>query len=198
MAELKSTRAFGSLRVDGTLLDSSGSAGTSGQVLSSVGAGTSWTTTSGGANNSISEYAQFFGTGANASVYLTTEAEVDWMSTSASFSNGTWSNNGTRITVPITGVYLIATNWYLSSTTGQRSTIRIRLSINGTGIDEFCRHTYIRNAESHQNSSANMQTLLYLTANDTIAVMSIIDAGDNGPSLELVKTQSSISVVRMA
>lgn len=196
MAELNSTTAFGSLRIDGTLLDSSGDAGTSGQILSSTATGTNWITSS-GADNSISEYAQYIGTGTNEDVHIT-EAEVNWMSTTPAFSSGTWSNNGTRITVPTTGVYLVTTNWYLSGT-GRRPTIRIRLAVNGTGISEFCRHTYIRRTANHNNSSANMQTLLSLTANDTISVRSIDDAGDNtGVGMDLVKTDSSISVVRLA
>ena len=67
MAELNSTTAFGSLRIDGTLLDSSGDAGTSGQILSSTVTGTNWIT-SGGADNSISEYAQYIGTGTDEDV----------------------------------------------------------------------------------------------------------------------------------
>ena len=196
MAELKSTTANGSLRIDGSLIDSSGDAGTSGQLLSSTATGTNWIT-SGGADNSISEYAQYIGTGTNADVHLATEAEVNWMSTSPAFSSGTWANNGIRITVPTTGVYLVTTNWYMSGT-GRRPTIRIRLAVNGTGISEFCRNTYIRVAESHDNSSANMQTLLSLTANDNISVMSFGDAGDSTPVVTLFKAQSSISVVRLA
>ena len=196
MAELNSTTAFGSLRIDGTLLDSSGDAGTSGQLLSSTATGTNWIT-SGGVDNSISEYVQYVGAGTTTDVYLGTEAEIDWMNTTAAFSSGTWSNNGTRITVPTTGVYLVTTNWYLIGS-GRRPTIRIRLSVNGTGIGEFCRHTYIRITASHNNSSANMQTLLSLTANDTIAVRSIDDAGDSTPTLNLVTSDSSISVVRLA
>jgi hypothetical protein len=195
MAELKSTTANGSLRIDGTLLDSSGDAGTSGQVLSSTATGTNWIN-SGGADNSISEYAQYVGTGANADVHVA-ETEINWMSTSPAFSSGTWANNGIRITVPTTGIYLVTTNWYLLGT-GRRPTIRIRLAVNGTGISEFCRNTYIRVSESHNNSSANMQTLLSLTASDNISVMSFGDAGDSTPVVNLLKTQSSISVVRLA
>ena len=194
MAELKSTAANGSLRIDGTLLDSSGDAGTSGQLLSSTATGTNWIT-SGGADNSISEYAQYVGTGASVDVHIA-ETEINWMSTSPAFSSGTWSNNGTRITVPTTGVYLVTTNWYLIGS-GTRPTIRIRLAVNGTGIIEFCRNTYIRNTANHTNSSANMQTLLSLTANDTISVLCIEDAGANNPVATLDKSDSSISVVRL-
>ena len=197
MAELNSTTAFGSLRIDGTLLDSSGDAGTSGQLLSSTATGTNWITSSGGADNSISEYAQYVGTGTDEDVHENDETEVNWMSTTPAFSSGTWSNNGTRITVPTTGIYLVTTNWYLSGT-GRRPTIRIRLAVNGTGISEFCRNTYMRITAGHNNSSANMQTLLSLTANDTISVLTIGDAGDNTPVSTLDKSASSISVVRLA
>ena len=42
MAELKSTKAFGSFKVDGELYDSFGNSGTSGQVLKSTGTGIQW------------------------------------------------------------------------------------------------------------------------------------------------------------
>ena len=42
MAELKSTKAFGDFGVDGTLYDSFGNSGTSGQVLKSTGTGVQW------------------------------------------------------------------------------------------------------------------------------------------------------------
>lgn len=42
MAELKSTKAFGSFKVEGKLYDSFGNSGTSGQVLKSTGTGIQW------------------------------------------------------------------------------------------------------------------------------------------------------------
>jgi len=42
MAELKSTKAFGSFKVEDELYDSFGNSGTSGQVLKSTGTGTEW------------------------------------------------------------------------------------------------------------------------------------------------------------
>jgi len=56
MAKLKSgSRVYGSFQVDGTLLDSSGDAGTSGQVLSSTGTGTNWVTGGGGGISNVVE-----------------------------------------------------------------------------------------------------------------------------------------------
>lgn len=63
MAKLKSgTRVYGSLQVDGTLLDSSGDAGSSGQVLSSTATGTNWVA-AGGGGGGISNYVKYVGTG---------------------------------------------------------------------------------------------------------------------------------------
>jgi len=198
MARLKQTKIYGDLELEGTFLDSSGDAGTSGQMLSSTGTGTNWIDATSGAF-SINTYAQFSGAGeSNQDVHISEEAEIDWMNPTATFSSGTWVNNGTRITVPNTGIYLVMTNWYFSGT-GRRPTVRLRVAVNGTGINEFCRHTYIRIAAGHNNSSGNWQTLLSLTANDQISIMCVNDAGD-GTNLTqtLDKDQSSISIVQLA
>ncbi len=50
MAELKSTKAFGSFKVDGELYDSFGNSGTSGQVLKSTGTGIQWGDAPAGSN----------------------------------------------------------------------------------------------------------------------------------------------------
>lgn len=198
MAKLKETKIYGDLELDGTFLDSSGDAGTSGQILSSTGTGTNWIDVPSSGAFSIDTYAQFSGSGeTNEDVHISEEAEIDWMNPTATFSSGTWVNNGTRITVPNTGIYLIMTNWYFSGT-GRRPTVRLRVAVNGTGIDEFCRHTYIRNSASHLNSSGNWQTLLSLTANDQISILCVEDAGDGTPVVTLDKDQSSISIVQVA
>jgi len=160
--------------------------------------GTNWINGPSGNSLSINTYAQFSGAGeTNQDVHIATEAEIDWMNPTATFSSGTWSNNGTRITVPNTGIYLVMTNWYFSGT-GRRPAVRLRVAVNGTGINEFCRHTYIRNGASHLNSSGNWQTLLSLTASDQISIMCVNDAGDQTPTQTLDKDQSSISIVQLA
>ena len=58
-------------------------------------------------------------------------------------------------------------------------------------------HTYIRIGASHNNSSGNWQTLVSLTANDQISIMSVNDAGDNTPTVFLDRS-SSISIVQLA
>ena len=208
MAKLEQTKIYSDLELDGAFLDSSGDAGTSGQMLSSTGSGTNWIAAPSGGSLSIDTYAQFSGAGeTDQDVHVATEAEIDWMNTTATFSSGTWVNNSTRITVPNTGIYLVTTNWYFSVTDtsvdppvdrGRRATVRLRVAVNGTGINEFCRHTYMRRSASHNNSSGNWQTLLSLTANDQISIMSLNDAGDQTPIATLDKDQSSISIVQLA
>ena len=198
MAKLGQTKIYGDIELDGTFLDSSGDSGTTGQMLSSTGTGTNWIAAPSGNSTSINTYAQFSGVGeTNEDVHIASEAEIDWMNPTAIFSSGTWVNNGTRITVPNTGIYLVMTNWYFIGT-GRRPTVRLRVAVNGTGINEFCRHTYIRIGASHNNSSGNWQTLLSLTANDQISIMSVDDAGDNTPTVFLDKDRSSISIVQLA
>lgn len=196
MARLEKTKIYGDLELDGEYLDRLGAAGTSGQMLSASGTGTNWIDAPSDVF-SIDTYAQFSGAGeSNQDVHIGSEAEIDWMNPTATFSSGTWVNNGTRITVPNTGIYLVMTNWYFSGT-GRRPTVRLRVAVNGTGINEFCRNTYIRNSASHTNSSGNWQTLLSLTANDQISIMSVNDAGDSIPTQILDKDQSSISIVQL-
>ena len=197
MANLKQTKIYGDFELDETFIDSSGDIGTSGQLLSSTGTGTNWINDPSNTLFSISTYAQFSGAGeSDEDVHIGSEAEIDWMNPTATFSSGTWVNNGTRITVPNTGIYLVMTNWYFSGT-GRRPAVRLRVAVNGTGISEFCRNTYIRVAAGHENSSGNWQTLLSLTANDQISIMSLNDAGDSTPTVTLDKDQSSISIVQL-
>ena len=188
--------------------DDNGSLSGSGYVYN-FSTKTNWIDSPSGAGSfSIDTYAQFSGSGeTDQDVHIATEAEIDWMNPTATFSSGTWSNNGTRITVPNTGIYLVMTNWYFSVTDtsvdppvgrGRRAGVRLRVAVNGTGINEFCRHTYMRRSASHNNSSGNWQTLLSLTANDQISIMSLNDSGDQTPIVTLDKDQSSISIVQLA
>ena len=140
--------------------DDNGSLSGSGYVYN-FSSKTNWIDAPSGGSFSIDTYAQFSGAGeTDEDVHIASEAEIDWMNPTATFSSGTWVNNGTRITVPNTGIYLIMTNWYFSGT-GRRPGVRLRVAVNGTGINEFCRHTYIRRSASHNNSSPG-STLVHI------------------------------------
>ena len=106
MAKLKSgTRVYGSLQVDGTLLDSDGDAGSSGQVLSSTATGTNWVDAGGGGSATI-RAATFYGS--NASQSITTEATVDLDQTLTTTGTGDFTVSASGVvTVVNTGLYVI-------------------------------------------------------------------------------------------
>lgn len=203
MANLNETKIYGSLELDGPLLDSTGSAGTSGQVLLSTGGTTKWVSVAGdsGSTTPIDTYCQFNGAGVTDLIpFVSTETELAWMNTSNVFTtnSASWTNNGTRITVPTNGFYLITVYLYYSCTTGRRPTIKNRLAIDGVGISDTCRHTYIRNGiASHQESTANFQSILRLDSGKQISILFQKDASAATSNIELDVSRSSISIVKV-
>ena len=202
MANLNETKIYGSLELDGPLLDSTGSAGTSGQVLLSTGGTTKWVSVSGGGGSStpIDTYCQFNGSGVSTlNPFVETETELAWMNTSNVFTtnSASWTNNGTRITVPSNGFYLITVHLYYSATSGRRPTIKNRLAIDGTGISDTCRHTYIRRAAEHHESTTNFQSILRLDSGKQISILFQKDASASAANFVLNPPKSSISIVKV-
>jgi len=203
MANLNETKIYGSLELDGPLLDSTGSAGTSGQVLLSTGGTTKWVSVSGASSGStpLDTYCQFNGAGvSDLDPFVTSETELAWMNTSNVFTtnSASWTNNGTRITVPSNGFYLITVHLYYSCTTGRRATIKNRLAIDGTGISDTCRHTYNRQGASHRESTANFQSILRLDSGKQISILFQKDASAaNNNNIKLNPPKSSISIVKV-
>tara|TARA_R110002020_G_scaffold475944_1_gene714784 strand:+ start:4429 stop:5052 length:624 start_codon:yes stop_codon:yes gene_type:complete len=203
MANLNETKIYGSLELDGPLLDSTGSAGTSGQVLLSTGGTTKWVSVSGagGSSTSIDTYCQFNGAGVgDLDPFVTSETELAWMNTSNVFTtnSASWTNNGTRITVPSNGFYLITVHLYYSCTAGRRATIKNRLAIDGTGISDTCRHTYNRQAASHRETTANFQSILRLDSGKQISILFQKDASAaTNNNIKLNPPKSSISIVKV-
>jgi hypothetical protein len=202
MANLNETKIYGSLELDGPLLDSTGSAGTSGQVLLSTGGTTKWVSVAGGGSTTpIDTYCQFNGAGVTDLIpFVSTETELAWMNTSNVFTtnSASWTNNGTRITVPTNGFYLITVYLYYFCSNGRRPTIKNRLAIDGVGISDTCRHTYIRRGASHNDSSANFQSILRLTSGKQISILFQKDASaTTSSSFRLDTSRSSISIVKV-
>jgi hypothetical protein len=204
MANLNETKIYGSLELDGPLLDSTGSAGTSGQVLLSTGGTTKWVSVSGGGGGGsttpINSYCQFNGTGVtDPDPFVTSETELAWMNTSNVFTtnSASWTNNGTRITVPSNGFYLITVSLYYFCSTGRRPTIKNRLAIDGVGISDTCRHTYIRRSAEHRESTANFQSILRLASGKQISILFQKDASATTSDIVLDSSKSSISIVKV-
>ena len=195
MAKLKDgSQVFGSLRVNGTFLDSSGDAGTSGQVLSSTGTGTNWVA-AGGGGGGITNYAKYVGTGTLNVNSSTTFTERAWINTSPQFSSGTWSATSSAITVPNAGLYLVQVNWYLTGSVA-RTNIGLRFAINDTQQSEIAAHNYIRAASGHNESSVNMSTTFNLSASDQISIYTaqLSAAG----TVTLLGSNSTIAITQLA
>ena len=176
MAKFKDgSRVTGNLRVDGTITDTSGDVGTSGQVLSSTGTGTNWVAaTGGGTGTGISNYIKCVGTGTPT---ITTTNATDtwispsWINTTPVFSNGTWTVSATSITVPNTGVYLVNVNIQVSTPdTSGRYSPEVEITVNGTKVGYRAGHSYMRGANGHQESSSNQSTILNLSASNTVGI----------------------------
>lgn len=206
MANLNETKIYGSLELDGPLLDITGSAGTSGQVLLSTGGTIKWVSVSGaggggGSTTPIDTYCQFNGaTITDPDPFVVSETELAWMNTTNVFTtnSASWTNNGTRITVPSNGFYLITVNLYYFCSSGRRPTIKNRLAIDGVGISDTCRHTYIRNSNAeHQQSTANFQSILRLDSGKQISILFQQDASAANSNIDLDASKSCISIVKV-
>lgn len=201
MAQLGTSRIYGNLELDGTLLDSSGDAGTSGQVLSSTGTGTNWVTPSSGTPG-IQNYIKCVPSGNINLSTSTTASTLSWMSTNAvdGLNSGFAAPTATTITVPNTGVYLVGINFDLNFVTPAsiRLNYGFEIAVGGTGTGHEFRHDYIRgnpNASEHNDSSVNGSCILNLSANDTITVQ--VRNLNTSTNTVALTTNSSIFVVQL-
>ena len=195
MAKLKSgTRVYGSLQVDGTLLDSSGDAGSPGQVLSSTATGPNWVA-AGGGGGGISNYVKYVGTGTPNLNASTSYAELSWINTTPQFSNGTWSATSEHVVVPNNGIYLVQVNFYITASV-TRSNIGLKFAVNDTQQTEIAANNYIRNSSGHTESSINMATTLSLSASDQISIYiaRLATAG----TVSLQGTSSTLAITQLA
>tara|TARA_B100000902_G_scaffold339262_1_gene341367 strand:- start:3769 stop:4356 length:588 start_codon:yes stop_codon:yes gene_type:complete len=195
MAKLKSgTRVYGSLQVDGTLLDSSGDAGSSGQVLSSTATGTNWVA-AGGGGGGISNYVKYVGTGTPNLNSSTSYAELSWINATPQFSNGTWSATSEHVVVPNDGIYLVQVNFYVTASV-TRSNIGLKFAVNDTQQTEIAANNYIRNTGGHAESSINMATTLSLSASDQVSIYIARLAASGTVSLQ--GTSSTLAITQLA
>jgi len=203
MAKFKDgSRVTGNLRVDGTIIDTSGDVGTSGQVLSSTGTVTNWVAaTGGGTGTGISNYIKCAGTGTVS--ILSTDATDTWISpswidTTPVFSNGTWTVSSTSITVPNTGVYLVNVNIQVSTPDGNgRYSPEVEITVNGTKVGYRAGHSYMRGSQGHQESSSNQSTILNLSASNTVGIEWRPTCTGRGNTINMDETSSFIEVIQI-
>ena len=201
MAQLDTSRIYGNLELDGTLLDSSGDAGTSGQVLSSTGTGTNWITPGSGTPG-IQNYIKCVSSGNLNLNTSTNAAAISWMSTTpvTGLNSGFAAPTASTITVPNTGVYLVGINFDLNFVTpaSTRLNYGFEIAVGGTGTGHEFRHDYMRgnpNASEHNDSSVNGSCILNLSANDTITVL--VRNLNTTTNTVALTTNSSIFVVQI-
>jgi hypothetical protein len=83
---------------------------------------------------------------------------------------GTFTYTTSAITVPTTGVYMVAWDVFFSGNVG-RGNPGFQLLVNGS-VDNKIRtaHSYVRNSDGHEESTSNASGLVSLTANDTLGI----------------------------
>ena len=89
------------------------------------------------------------------------------ISTSPTFNVGGFTiSQANGITVPVSGLYMICYNCYMSSTV-QRASVIVTIFIQGIP-QHFSAHGYIRSFDSHNNSSVGNTQIQYLQAGMTV------------------------------
>ena len=200
MAKLKDgSQVFGSLRVNGTFLDSSGDAGTSGQVLSSTGTGTNWVASGGGGGATVKFYcaagpsANLTLTGTLQTVVLNTEVEDSGVGT-ADFT----LTSGV-VTIANAGVYVVSYTVLtdMPSGTSARSESEAFLRINGS--NELANSQVIMyNRDVTEGAASGSKTILYnATANDTIQIVAARRAG-TADGIAVLASQSVLTLYKVS
>ena len=89
------------------------------------------------------------------------------ISTSPTFNVGGFTiSQANGITVPVSGLYMICYNCYMSSTV-QRARVIVTIFIQGIP-QHFSAHGYIRSHDDHNNSSVGNTQIQYLQAGMTV------------------------------
>ena len=109
---------------------------------------------------------------------------------------GAWTNDGTFITIPISGMYIVMSSTAYNNAAA-RDSPRFRFRINGNGQFEESRSSYIRVASGHNEASTELVTAYNLNAGDTVA-MEFGQAGNNGQSTTIIAGDSYITIWRIA
>ena len=100
------------------------------------------------------------------------------------------------ITVLSTGWYRIYANMvYQNATSSARNTVRAYVSINGTEITSTATYDYDRGSSYGEFSNNKIETLLYLSANDTIAITNYAENEDGTLTIEAAECEFIVNSV---
>lgn len=124
----------------------------------------------------------------------TTFATYNCINTSTDFNEGGFVvNQANGITVPVSGLFLICYNCYMFSS-ADRENVLVTALISGipTSIGA---HGYIRDHDSHRNSSVGNQQIAYLTAGQKVNLAFQREA-DTG-TCQLIGTNSHLAIAKI-
>jgi hypothetical protein len=86
---------------------------------------------------------------------------------SEEINQGGFTLANSNLVAPETGYYRLSFNVYVYST-GDRTNVGVKPTVEGTDLNEISASDYIRNYEGHNEASTNMSTIIYLTGNKEV------------------------------
>lgn len=108
---------------------------------------------------------------------------------------GTWQNDGTFITIPSNGLYIVSTSIAYNNAAA-RDSPKHRYRINSTGQFEESRSAYIRVGSGHNEASTELVSAYQLTQGNTLS-LEFGQAGNNGQSTTIIASYSYISIWKL-
>jgi hypothetical protein len=123
------------------------------------------------------------------------EFDVDFNLESHNDSTG-FSHSSGIVTVLSAGWYRIYSNMvYQNAVASARNTVRAFVSINGTEIASTATYDYDRGTTYGEFSNNKIETLLYLNANDTIAISNYAENEDGTLTIEAAECEFIVNSV---
>jgi hypothetical protein len=86
---------------------------------------------------------------------------------SEEINQGGFTLANSNLVAPETGYYRLSFNVYVYST-GIRTNVGVKPTVEGTDLNEISASDYIRNYEGHNEASTNMSTIVYLSGNKEV------------------------------
>ena len=126
----------------------------------------------------------------NSSTTFTNHSIVN---TTTNINQGGFTVSATGISVPVPGLYLITFNCYMQST-GLRENVRVGVAIKSY-VTAIYSHGYIRDADSHQNSSVGGTQIAYLQPDQLVSLLFSREAAGN--TVNLVGANSHFGLAKI-
>ena len=123
----------------------------------------------------------------------TTFTNYSCVNTTPNINQGGFTVATTGILVPVPGLYLICFNCYFYST-GLRENVKVGVTIK-SNLTSTYHHGYIRDADSHQNSSVAGTQIAYLQPDQLVSLLFAREAAGN--TVNLVGANSHFGLAKI-